>query len=246
MEKRNHNNKSPQDKEHKSKKPTGNIGFLYRHPDKNEQFSKEDTVKLNQFNLDPINKSEGFNLILSYPGLYVGMGYSIDEKLENGMSFDYTTGLPYIPGSEVKGMLRSCFVQHAKDTLGILNKFAELKTVDKKDLATLEYTIFGNPNNNDTPQGSVIFYDAFPNKGEIRPDNITPHKDELKNPIPIQTLKVASGSVFQFQFYVPESLSFGFYKISRENLIELFKNLILDWGIGAKTRLGYGTFQEAK
>lgn len=235
--------------------PTGNIGFLYRHPNEKKQFSKKDTVVLNEPNLAPITRSKSFNLKLSYPGLYVGMGYSINNTLENGMSFDYTTGLPYIPGSEVKGMLRSCFIQHPKGTLEKLKKITGLECLDERNLHTLECIIFGNPIKrgeeydnlpSDTFQGNVVFYDAFPLEGEIRSDYITPHKEESKNPIAIQTLKVASGSKFQFQFSIPEALKFEPYEIKKEKVAQLFKDLILDYGIGAKTRVGYGTFQEGQ
>ena len=49
-----------------------------------------------------------------YPGLLVGLGYEHGtDKVKDapaispGMSLDMVTGLPFIPGSEVKGMLRS-------------------------------------------------------------------------------------------------------------------------------------------
>ncbi len=254
---KNKSSQGSQNQKPQTRTPTGNIGFLYRHPNENKQFSNEDTVVINASikasNLDPITKSNDFNLQLSYPGLYVGMGYSIDDTLENGMSFDYTTGLPYIPGSEVKGMLRSCFIQHSKDTLEKLKKITGLENLDERKLHSLECIIFGNPikqgeEYDNLPsgafQGNVIFYDAFPLKGEIRRDYITPHKEELKNPIPIKTLKVASGSKFQFQFSIPETLKFDSYEIKKETVAQLFKELILDCGIGAKTRVGYGTFQE--
>src|SRR5690606_22651360 len=49
----------------------------------------------------------------TYPGLIIGTGVAHETGLKGemklGLSFDYTTGLPYIPGSSVKGILRSVF-----------------------------------------------------------------------------------------------------------------------------------------
>lgn len=57
------------------------------------------------------NKS--FELTTIYPGLLTGTGilhgtgHTGEAKL--GLMFDHTTGLPYLPGSSVKGLLRSLF-----------------------------------------------------------------------------------------------------------------------------------------
>jgi len=54
-----------------------------------------------------------FSLCTVYPGLVCGIGYehelSITNEFKLGFAFDHTTGLPYIPGSSVKGTLRSAF-----------------------------------------------------------------------------------------------------------------------------------------
>ena len=208
-----------------------------------------------------------FKLKLLYPGLYVGMGYSQGvsadnekrkEDLKNGMSFDYTTGLPYIPGSEIKGMLRSSFINHPEDTLAALKSKTGIENLNEADLLALERVIFGNrikrkpADQNPDEQGGVIFYDAFPIQGSMGMDSITSHhkkkgnKDsippELQEPNPIKTLKVAAGSIFEFRFAIPDELKFGEHSIKRAKVKELFLQLILDWGMGAKTKLGYGTF----
>jgi len=77
------------------------------------------TVK-NYFNIVDIIQS--FELTTIYPGLLIGAGYSHpalkeikksdrDEvgDFQLGFFFDHTTGLPVIPGSSVKGVLKSVF-----------------------------------------------------------------------------------------------------------------------------------------
>lgn len=51
----------------------------------------------------------------AYLGLMTGTGIAHETGLvgefKNGFMFDYTTGMPYLPGSSVKGALRSAFPQ---------------------------------------------------------------------------------------------------------------------------------------
>ncbi|MBK9961551.1 MAG: type III-B CRISPR module RAMP protein Cmr6 [Saprospiraceae bacterium] len=58
-----------------------------------------------------IESPQSFELETTYPGLLIGSGYHHEVKVEGelklGLSFDYTSGLPNIPGSSVKGTLRS-------------------------------------------------------------------------------------------------------------------------------------------
>lgn len=60
-----------------------------------------------------ISDTLSFKLRTVYPGLVTGIGMAHATGMEGegklGMIFDYTTGLPYIPGSSVKGLLRSMF-----------------------------------------------------------------------------------------------------------------------------------------
>ena len=68
-------------------------------------------------------------------------------------------------------------------------------------------------------------------------DYITPHKDEFSSPIPIKFLKVMPNVVFKFSFDLKDSKSLNITKKQKE---ELFKSIILDLGVGAKTNIGYG------
>ncbi len=57
-----------------------------------------------------------FDVVTTYPGLLIGTGYTHEKKNDEdafkiGFFFDYTSGMPIIPGSSVKGLLRSAFPQ---------------------------------------------------------------------------------------------------------------------------------------
>jgi len=107
-------------------------------------------------------------------------------------------------------------------------------TVGKKAIEQIEYfSIYERD----------IFFDAViiaPNKkGKILDsDSITPHGDNpLKNPNPITFLKIASGVTMEFRFDLKDNL------FSAQQKEDLFRKILLDFGIGAKTNVGYGQFR---
>jgi len=147
-----------------------------------------------------------------------------------GFDFDYTTGLPIVRGSSIKGVIRSAFP--TKDNS--LKKEYIQSIVGNVDVEALKENLFEN--------GDNIFFDAVIVKFKeslIDEDYITPHSNELKNPIPIRFLKVSPEVSFEFSF------SFDDIVISKEKKKKLVKQIILDLGLGAKTNVGYGKFEEA-
>ena len=182
-----------------------------------------------------------FMLKTLYPGLLVGVGYAhgVDstEDIKVGFSFDFVTGQPYIPGSSVKGLLRSYFAYPE-----VIRDFLADKPIDIK---ALETAIFGYGDD----EGVDIFFDAVIRRGDKNGnvmgfDAITPHGDDLtKNPVPIKILKVLPDVVFEFSFKLEDSI-IGDETVSAKDKEELFKNLLINFGIGAKTNVGYGVLTE--
>ena len=236
-----------------------------------------------------------FTLQTQYPGLMSGTGltHSIQhkEEIKLGFSFDYTSGLPYLPASSVKGVLRSYFPgklldmatrAEGKQKEGLQKKAAQLKKLLKKallprigltaldidqiDLHALEKIIFeGLDINLPEPNLGIyqrdIFFDAFPvssafegtkanDRGRfIGPGVITPHRDRdgneqrFKNPIPIKFMKILPKVLLLFQFRLLDSTINGI-TISGFQKRELFRQILLNFGIGAKTNVGYGQMEE--
>lgn len=81
-------------------------------------------------------------------------------------------------------------------------------------------------------------------------DFITPHKnrkndgfpDAVKNPVPISFLKVLPGVTFRFQFDLKDSQAPGGLNAAQKR--DLFKQILLFSGVGAKTNTGYGHFSD--
>lgn len=238
-------------------------------------FNNDDlyTLKLD-YNVDELFSAEDhFKLATTYPGLLIGSGYNHEigdqkNELKLGFFFDYTTGLPCIPGSSVKGVLRdACENAEGKYLLSILKELADGERnskvkeqvsqflTDEKNKNELknfvQFVFVGKKNKDDflPHKERDIFFDAFPissnneNGKFLANDYITPHKhptnpklDPFTNPNPIQFLKVLPQVTFQFNFRLTD------IGLKKEIKLELFRQILLDLGVGAKTNVGYGQF----
>jgi len=203
-----------------------------------------------------LNAKNRFKLETIYPGLIIGSGYnhglSSDYDAKIGFYFDYTTGLPVIPGSSVKGLLRSYF------GLPLKNQSDKYKEEKQKfinellgkniDIDILANEIFEGIDKNGNPMSIYerdIFYEArvvSVKKDLLLDDYITPHEDNpLKNPTPIRFIKVVPEVTFEFSFDLKDSKSIN--DISAQDKEMLFLKLLQEFGIGAKTNVGYGQFK---
>ncbi len=210
-----------------------------------------------------------FALRTVYPGLLIGIGYEhpefkSEEKKVNkekgdfqlGFYFDYTTGMPVIPGSTVKGILKSVFPKQIPKNV----KEDEKKMIETINSEKLNYIngllqllhkslLLTETNWEKLFEKGNIFFDAYiseiPSDGKVfAEDYITPHtQGPFKNPIPIRFLKIVPGVTFTFQFKLVET-KFEDITIVPEDKCKLFKKILLDFGIGAKRNVGYGNFVE--
>jgi len=204
--------------------------------------------------IEPVLFTEdSFILKTVYPGLLLGLGYVhevgkeyINGDIEDGadiklgFSFDFVTGLPVIPGSTVKGVLRSAFVQYGEYVADILGIRAD-------QISSIENEVFGKNN-----MGKVVFFDAIPVKANkdgriLGLENITPHNTEendgLVNPKPLTLVKVIPGVCYLFRF------GFGHWSndeqgFKKDDLVRVFKQILMDYGVGAKTNVGFGILEE--
>lgn len=195
-----------------------------------------------------------FLLTTHYPGLLAGSGLSHgikdDQDIKAGFLFDYTTGMPYLPGSSVKGALRSFFPQNNEDTSRIsyisylLKKIAGVE-VSPEDILSFTQQLFDD---NESSSHRCIFMDAMithVDKGGrfIGNDYITPHPSPVKEPNPLQFLKVLPKVTFTFAFRLPNECKIQ--ALDKGRLKKLFKQILMDGGIGAKTNVGYGHMIES-
>lgn len=264
--------------------------------DKNKQKSffcaKNDSLIRNSMHsYDDCEIGDGFRLKTIYPGLITGIGMVHETgmmgEFKLGMAFDFSTGYPIIPGSSVKGLLRSMFPilntgqkldNDAKKALFeekknyIASKIKEIVTNnDKYSNICDEIKLFTNEESTQLAESIFcgkrydgdflsiyerdIFYDAqivgdYSEMGILGFDYITPHPDPLKNPNPIQFLKILPNVELSFCFKLSETQickSDGTkIRVPKELKLELFKNILTTVGIGAKTNVGYGQLSVIK
>lgn len=190
-------------------------------------------------------------LQVQYPGLLPGLGYAhqttalngeIKGEIALGFSLDYVTGVSYIPGASVKGVIRNAFsVDDGAYVRAMLG--------EDVDIIQLEREIFGSGADDDGRMQDV-FFDAFPSPDTPKRndddlfylldlDVITPHGTDLfAAPNPLTFVKVKPGVVFEFRFYLYGGI------ISANKKYALFRQILKDFGIGAKTNVGYGVLDE--
>jgi CRISPR-associated protein Cmr6 len=175
----------------------------------------------------------------------LAMGLGLDHPTENGFSFDAVIGVPFLPGSSVKGLCRRMsMLSEPNDTVERLFGPTDASVEESGGQETL------------------VFLDAYPRRWPaLAVDIINSHHpayyrdqgperrssdgassstssvfpSEIENPVPVFFLTIDGGSDFAF--------SFG----GQESDLDTAEALLthgLEWlGIGAKTAVGYGTLQ---
>lgn len=194
-----------------------------------------------------------FKLKTAYPGLLIGLGYPHEtgknkEEIKLGFTLDYVTGLPVIPGSTIKGVLRSAFSNHPEYVLDLLQNIENIER--GQQIKNIENEIFGDRKGDE--ENSVmrdVFYDAVIVKAGkenrlLGLENITPHKASeiqytgLIEPNPLTLLKVIPNVVFLFRFQLTDK------GLNIDTKLNLFKQILIDMGVGAKTNTGFGVLEE--
>lgn len=236
-----------------------NMGWLYYkelyRKGNDDTHIKKSFQKLLEINVkdESLNKTHSFSLSTTYPGLIIGSGYthgiSSEEDSKMGFYFDFTMGVPTIAGSSIKGVLRSLFGYSDKEFYKEQKiEFIQELLGKEIDVDTLAEEIFEGKQAGEAMSIYTRdkFYEAriLKTSGSIlQADYITPHKEALKNPVPLKIIKIAGGTSFEFSFDLHDSEIEGI-KVTADEKLTLFFQLLQFHGLGAKTNVGYGQFEE--
>lgn len=241
-------NKTPffdSDKKFKFFKVDGNINIL---PD----YSKLDIPTIankHKHNIEKLNiETKSINL---KPEWRMVIGLGNESVYETSMTLHHIYGIPYIPGSAIKGVIRNHI---------ITEKFNKSEKEALKDEGFC--MIFGSPKNSIIRErkGKVIFFDALPLKSpNIEPDIMNVHYPDYyggkkppadyQNPNPIFFLTVKE-TPFEFIIGKEEkdntAITKGIFegKSPLELAYDYINKALSEHGIGAKTSAGYGYFEE--
>lgn len=171
--------------------------------------------------------------------LAIGMGNS--SPLENGLTTHPTYGVPYIPGSAIKGMLAAW----CQDWLNpVPSNFEQLfgRAAGASDAKRI---------------GGVTFLDTLPCAPvTIMVDVMTPHAGpyysdpplppaDWHSPVPISFIAVPEGQPFRLRFLVNGRAGFLAEQAFLDGIQHLLDEALLTIGIGAKTAAGYGRLARA-
>ena len=255
----------PTEKVNPQRESSANIGYQFFHSVGIPGFVKEQVASAISVNTDVLEvlryaDYSVVNMRVQAPGLLIGSGLAhglsgSEEDVKTGLQFDYTSGLPVIPGSSVKGVIRSAFptivadagkLNYIKSLIADIPEFSALGLEDN-DILELGNQMFNHGD---------IFADALlvgygtrmkqpgPVNQVLAEDYITPHTGgPLAQPIPIKIVKVAPGVTFAFCY------KFNVTKINSKEVTAKMKEslctaILQDLGIGAKTNVGYGVLKK--
>lgn len=177
-------------------------------------------------------------------GMHIGASndFSPIGAVDSVVVKDPLTGEPIVPGSSIKGKLRTIIAKLHSE-----NYFLPKHNEDKKEIKEL----FGSSADNDIKEARLQFYDLFlKNADELEKKNLDLLYTEIKfeNTInrisavanPRQLERVPAGAIFEFK------LIYNAIKSEKDNILEDFnlissgiKALQLDYIGGSGTR-GYG------
>ncbi|CCO22021.1 type III-B CRISPR module RAMP protein Cmr6 [Maridesulfovibrio hydrothermalis] len=160
-------------------------------------------------------------------------GLSYGAAMHVGFSLHHTYGVPYIPGSSVKGACKAIASLEAKDEIS---------------------DIYGE---DDDSNGKVLFLDSFPVplikkiSDLLVLDVITPHHTkgnsgekgyesapDIEEPVPVEFIVVPKGITFTFAFICQDE--------KHRDIVTKHWQLACDEGFGAKSSNGYGYFEPIK
>lgn len=265
----------PTEKVNPQRESSANIGYQFFHSVGIPGFVKEQVKFAISVNSDVLEvlRSANYSVVnmrVQAPGLLIGSGLAhglpgSEEDVKTGLQFDYTSGLPVIPGSSVKGVIRSAFptikedkeqsneadaekLNYIRSLIADIPEFSSL-VLEDNDILELGNQMFNHGD---------IFADALlvgygtrmkqhgPVKQVLTEDYITPHiGGPLAQPIPIKIVKVAPGVTFAFCFKFNET-KIGAKVVSASMKKALCAAILQDLGVGAKTNVGYGVLKEVK
>lgn len=261
---------------------SANIGYQFFHSVGIPGFVQEQVESAISVNTDVLEvlisaDYSVVNMRVQASGLLIGSGLAhglpgSEEDVKTGLQFDYTSGLPVIPGSSVKGVIRSAFPTIKEDKEQSNGGEIELGEADAEKLNYIKSLIADIPEfsalcledkdilelGNQMFNHGDIFADALlvgygtrmnqhrPVKQVLAEDYITPHTGgPLAQPIPIKIVKVAPGVTFAFCFKFNET-KIGAKVVSASMKKALCAAILQELGVGAKTNVGYGVLKEVK
>lgn len=189
------------------------------------------------------------------------IGTGAFHVLETTLTIHQIYGVPYIPASSMKGLVRNWAVQAF---FAGIDPIIETKTSKKvaltdeqQQIKTVLIDLFGDQEN----RGKAQFYDVFPSKNyDIVPDILTVHfknyYDGKGEPVdegsvmPFSGIQAITAEYYDVRLSVRKAFQKGISTFTSAELLQILKawtsKMLVEHGIGAKTSSGYGQFSDVE
>ena len=200
-------------------------------------------------------------------------GLGNEHPLENGFAFLWPYGLPYLPGSGVKGVIRQAALELAQGVWGDRQGWSEEKTYTLKiagknralNMTDILLGLQSSDGDDAHFRGVLSFWDVIPriHGAELAVDIMTPHQKhyyqdgasphESGQPLPLSFLTLPPNTDFAFYLtcdlprlkkLAPDLLTEEAGLARWQQLLNAAFEHAFQWlGFGAKTAVGYGVMQ---
>ncbi len=175
---------------------------------------------------------------------------------EAGFILDRNTGVPFIPASALKGVLRLAHALDIAEKIDLEPDSRGTYEISDREMTLRKY--FGDTDTGlkDSVRGQLVFLDAFPaTVPTMKKDIMNPHfgkyykgeapPTETENPIPVMFMSVKEGIDFKFRLFIlPLAEGATVPRLFDENdrlaIMSMVTRACEQLGFGAKTSVGYG------
>lgn len=177
-------------------------------------------------------------------------GLGLGHPTETGMILDRNIGIPYIPASSIKGVLRLAYA------INIANGRTEIPESELE-----KYFGTSDQKQKNKYKGQLVVFDAYPAEvPNLKVDIMNPHYSdyysgkknqpvETESPNPIKFLAVQQGTKFVFNCaFIPlknDDKSPILTETETKEIESMFNTAFEKVGFGGKASIGYGRFERA-
>ncbi len=189
------------------------------------------------------------------------LGLGDEHPTEKGFRFDWTLGIPFIPASSLKGVVRLAWLvdrlRQCPDE-ETAREFAAQVQAAPAQLGGVRL-LFGSGGEKDACRGRVIFLDAYPLElPRLKPEIMTCHyrdyyegrrgPTENQQPNPQKFWAVdpcrddAGTQPLKFVFRLLLAQEISRDESRRTELLQALRHALAEHGLGAKTAIGHGRF----
>lgn len=193
------------------------------------------------------------------------LGLGDEHPTEKGFRFDWTLGIPYIPASSLKGVVRLAWLVSylnrlpQDEALTFCQRLTNVNLEEAERLPEGAISLFGC-GGEAARRGGVIFLDAYPRElPRLKPEIMTCHYREYyggergptenQQPNPQKFWAVDPWAdegrkqplTFVFRLLLAPEVARD--AALKESLLQAFQAALKEHGLGAKTAIGHGRFQ---